>query len=141
MLYYIYKVKLSTERWGINMSIKDFKVGDKVYIRDYDFRENEDSAKMEEAVVTKVGTKVVTVQDQFASTYKFRLPENGETIYLEECVNGTRNKLFRTMDDFEDWKEKTEAVKYLYRYFNDSWNMNTMSIDKIRKIMDIIKES
>lgn len=122
------------------MYIKDFKVGDKVYIRDYDFRENEDNAKMEEAVVTKVGTKVVTVQDQFESTYKFRLPENGETLYLEECVNGTRNKLFRTMDDFDDWKEKTEAVKYIYRYFKDSWHMNTMSIDKIRKIMDIIKD-
>lgn len=115
--------------------IKDFKVGDKVYIR-----ENEGNAEMKEAVVTKVGTKVVTVQGQFSSTYKFKLPENGETLYLEECVNGTRDKLFRTMDDFEDWKEKTEAVKYLYRYFNDSWNMNVMSIDKIRKIMDIIKD-
>ena len=56
------------------MNIKDFKVGDKVYIRDYRLRENEDNAKMKEAVVTKVGTKVVTVQGQFASTHKFKLP-------------------------------------------------------------------
>ena len=43
------------------MTIKDFNIGDKVYVLDFGYRSNFENAVLKEATVTDIGRKLVTL--------------------------------------------------------------------------------
>ena len=121
------------------MNIKDFKVEDTVYIRDYGYRTNEDHATMEEATVIKVTNKYVTVKtSRFGGELKFHNEQN-RIYYLVEKVNfGSGNKLFHTMQDYNDWVESENLYKEIRSYFGTFYT--TLNVDQLHRIKDIIYE-
>lgn len=129
------------------MKIKDFKVGDRVIVRDYHGRTSEENATMREMVVVKVGTKRVTVQypDGHGYTEVFCNGEYGnysEFCLIEATVNGFSgdNKLFRSEEDFKLWQESNELDRELRNVFSVC-NVNDLTLDQKRRIKAIIDET
>lgn len=118
------------------MNIKDFKVGDTVYIRDYNFRSNEDQAVMVEATVTKVGRSLVHVKEKYGVDYKF-CNEPDRPYYLTQRIDaGTANKLFKSMQDYYDWKTSEETYRFIRGYFSTFYT--NLTLDKLMQINNII---
>lgn len=119
------------------MNIKNFKVGDTVYILEYHYNSD---AIVETAVVTRVGRKYVSVKPSkylhFDLEYKFHNDLNN-VYYL--ISNGTgKNKLFRSMQDLDDWKESEDLYKEVSRFF---WYVSAnLTLDQLRRIKNIIDE-
>ena len=123
------------------MNIKNFKVGDTVYILDYHYKEDISNATIEEAVVTGVGRKYVSVKLSeylhFNTDYKFH-NELNKVYYLTS--NDTRkNKLFRSMQDLYDWRESEDLYRDVRSFFG-SVN-NNLTLDQLRRIKNIVDES
>ena len=124
------------------MNIKDFKVGDEVFIRDYGYRNNESGAKMVPAVVTKVGKKIVYVKtSEYGFEYQFTNELDHELFLDEKQTARTENKLFRTMEDVELWKEGMELQQQIIKFFNWGGCMSKqLTLDQKRRICAILNE-
>ena len=121
------------------MDIKKFKVGEIVYIRDYGYRSDESKATMKEATVTKVANKYVTVKtSHFEDEYKFH-DEQRRIYYLVEKVSaGSGNKLFHTMQDYDDWVESEQLYKEIRSCFGTFYT--NLTLDQLRRIKEILVE-
>lgn len=129
------------------MKIKDFKVGDRVVMRDYHGRTSEENATMREMVVVKVGTKRITVQypDGYGYTEVFCNGDGGnysEFCLVEATVNGFRgdNKLFRSEEDFKLWQESKELDNELRNIFS-GYRIKDLTFDQKKRIKAIIDET
>ena len=119
------------------MNIKDFKVGDTVYILNYHFRSSEDQATVEEAVVVKVTYKYVTVAyEKGRVEYKFHNEQNKPYYLVQQLDAGTPNKLFKTEKAIDDWRQSEKLYTQIRRYFGTYYN--TLTMDQLIKIKDII---
>lgn len=121
------------------MDIKKFKVGETVYIRDYGYRSDEAKATMKEATVTKVANKYVTVKtDSFGGEYKFH-DEQRKLYYLVEKVTaGSGNKLFHTLQDYEDWVESEQLYAEIRSCFRNYYT--NLTLDQLERIKKVIEE-
>ena len=122
------------------MTIKDFNIGDKVFVRDYNFRTNESTAVMKEATVTKVGKKFVSITYGYGKDTQFGIISQENEFYLEENTQGTRNKLFKSMNDVDNWIERMTIERYLKDLFDSSYKINNISLEKLRQIKSICME-
>ena len=121
------------------MNIKKFKVGETVYIRDYGYRSNEASATMKEATVTKVTNKYVTVKTgSFDTEYKFNDEQKRLYYLVERVTTGSGNKLFHTMQDYEDWVESDQLYVEIRSCFRNYYT--NLTLDQIKRIKKIIEE-
>ena len=128
------------------MNIKDFKVGDRVVMRDYHGRTSEEKATMREMVVVKVGTKRVAVQNPDGRGYT-RVFCNGERgsydefCLVEAIVNGFKgdDKLFRSEEDFKLWQESAELDRELRNIFS-GYKIHELTFDQKKRIKAIIDE-
>lgn len=122
------------------MNIKNFKVGDTVYILNYNYGNDISKATVEEAVVTGVGRKYVSVKPaqylQFNTEYKFHNDLN--KVYYLASNDNRENKLFRSMQDLDDWKESEYLHKEVRSFFGCYYN--NLTLDQLRRIKGIIDE-
>lgn len=122
------------------MNINNFKVGDTVYILDYHFSGTISKATVEEAVVTGVGRKYVSVKPaqylQFDTEYKFHNDLN--KVYYLASKDNREDKLFRSMQDLDDWKESEDLYKEVRSFFGCYYTNRTL--DQLRRIKNIIDE-
>lgn len=124
------------------MNIKDFKVGDTVFVRDYNYRSEEDTAKMREAVVTKVGRSIVYVKYKdfpYGSDYRFANEPEREYYLTQKVDAGTQNKLFRSMSDCEDWIESEKLYRDIRGYFHTYYT--DLTLDQLRRIKSVLEEN
>lgn len=121
------------------MNIKKFKVGETVYIRDYGYRSNEADATMEEATVTKVTNKYVTVKTgSFDTEYKFHDEQKRLYYLVEKVTDGSGNKLFHTKQDYEDWVESEKLYTEIRSCFRNYYT--NLTLDQLKRIKKIIEE-
>lgn len=123
------------------MNIKDFKVGDTVYILDYRYRSDISEAIVEKALVTKVGRKYVSAKPNkylhFDIEYKFH--DNLNKVYYLASNDTMENKLFRSIQDLNDWKESEALYKEVRSFFGCFYT--NLTLDQLRRIKDIIDEN
>lgn len=96
------------------MEIKDFNVGDIVYIFGGD-RMNDTTIK--EAKVTKVGRKYVSVISKgYMWESKFEVPEHDrDSVYLIESLDyGHRRSLYKTLTDIDRQREYDAMRKWIW---------------------------
>ena len=125
------------------MNIKDFKVGDHVIVRDYHYRSSEENATMTEMVVVKVGTKKVTVEavEGYKYTETFQNSCNESEFFLEACDGHTGNKLFKSEEDFNRWKEGEALDRELREIFSRYGGRKALTLDQKKRIKAILDET
>jgi hypothetical protein len=127
------------------MNIKDFKVGDRVYIIDTNYRTLIKSVDvlrnctLIETTVIKVGRKLVTVDWHDAKFGNTNYCEKGHPLYLTSNFTNSDDMLFRSREDFDRYievLEMSDAIRQFCGYNLDA----KLSADKIKTIYDIIME-
>lgn len=122
------------------MNIKNFKVGDTVYILDYHYCRDISKATVKEAVVTGVGRKYVSVKPaeylHFNTEYKFH--DDLNKVYYLTSNDSQENKLFRSMQDLDDWKESEDLYKEVTSFFRSYYT--NLTLNQLRRIKGIIDE-
>lgn len=128
------------------MNIKDFKVGDKVYIIDTNYRTLIKSVDvlrkctLIETTVTNVGRKFVTVEWCNGKFGNMEYCGNRHPLYLTSNLTNSDDMLFRSREDFDRYievLEMSDAIRQFCGYNLDA----KLSADKIKTIYDIIKGS
>ena len=128
------------------MNIKDFKVGDKVYVIDTHYRTIIKSAdeirkcNLTETTVIKVGHKLVTTDWHDAKFGNTNYCGEGHPLYLTSNLTNSDDMLFRSREDFDRYievLEMSDAIRQFCGYNLDA----KLSADKIKTIYDIIMES
>ena len=117
------------------MTIKDFNVGDEVYILDQRFTRYSNEPTWEVAKVTKIGRKYITV-DRY--DWKFCDAFSGRSNYLvknEGAYDCTTDiKLFKCKEDY------TNLIVTRIRSFVGRLNQNTLTLDQLQRILAIMEE-
>lgn len=113
------------------MNIKDFKVGQEVYILDYGNRISLEKAVIKKRTVTDIGRKYVTVDNSL----KFYI-ENDSDNYLSLYYSGytTYDKLFVSEQDISDYKEKLDLIQVVLK-MTTSVNLDMLSLDNLKEIV------
>lgn len=131
---------------GTNMNIKDFKVGDKVYIIDTNYRTLIKSAAvlrkctLIETTVTAIGRKFITVERYNAKFGNTNYCGEGHPLYLTSNFTNSDDMLFRSREDFDRYIEVLEMSDVIRQFC--SYNLDAkLSADDIQSIYDIIKRS
>lgn len=117
------------------MNIKDFKVGDTVYIVGGE-RAKDNSVR--EEIVSKVGKKYVSVGSGYGED-KYEVSEYCEdaNYLLEHKDWGTRKQLYKSMEDIETEREIEQIRRWLFGSYADA-QKHTFSIDQLRAVRDIL---
>ena len=105
-----------------HISLKDFNVGQNVYILNNDRREE----VIIKATVFSVGRKYITVERGYL-TSKFGL--------IEKCEYGAADICFPSIQALNDYKEKKELNLWLS---NISVFGNKFSLEQLRKVKEIL---
>ena len=113
------------------MTIKDFNIGDKVYVLDFGYRSSFENAGLKEATVTGIGRKLVTVD--YLGT-KFKVHNEKDLYLVENVTSGTPNWLFKSVQDYEDYKEYTDLLRQCRKAFQDYSKVFTL--EQIRAIKE-----
>lgn len=126
------------------MNIKDFKVGDTVYIIDANYRSLIKSVEvlrkctLTETIVTNVGRKLVTVDWHNAKFGNKYYGEEGHPLYLTSNILNSDDMLFRSREDFNRYIEVLEMSDAITQFCGYNLDVK-LSVDKIKAIYDIIR--
>jgi len=113
-----------------HISLKDFNVGQNVYILNNDRREE----VIIKATVLSVGRKYITV-DRGYPTSKYSVEDHCPFGLIEKVEYGGADICFPSMQALNDYKEK----KSLDRWFYDvSSHANKYSLEQLRKVKEIL---
>lgn len=129
---------------GTNMNIKDFKVGDKVYIIDTNYRTLIKSVEvlrkctLIETTVTNVGRKLVTVDWHNAKFGNKDYCGEGHPMYLTSNITNSDDMLFRSREEFNRYIEVLEMSNVIRQFCGYNLDVK-LSADKIQAIYDIIR--
>lgn len=117
------------------LRVSDFKVGQKVVVVD-----NHQYGDGQQAVVSKVGWKYVTVQWYSRERY-FGVGGLEDAKYLLENTDyGTPAMLFPSEEVWKEEKERAELEREI-RSASDWRNMTNLSLDQLRRINAILRET
>lgn len=128
------------------MNIKDFKVGDKVYIIDTNYRTLIKSADvlrkctLVETTVTNIGHKFITVDWYNTKFGNMEYCGNGHPLYLKNKLTNSDDMLFRSLEDFDRYIEVLEMSDAIRKFCSNNLDYK-LSADKIKTIYNIIKRS
>jgi hypothetical protein len=129
---------------GADMNIKDFKVGDTVYIIDANYRTLIKSVTamkkctLIETTVTNVGRKLVTVDWHDAKFGNKEYGGDGHPMYLVSNFTNSDDMLFRSREDFNRYIEVLEMSDAIREFCGYNLDVK-LSADKIKSIYDIIR--
>jgi len=122
-------------------SIKDFQKGDRVYILNFHDRNTKlENADIEEVFVISVGRKFVYVsKNADADKNNWNVTAFAERDYaqgylVENKDWGTKNLLFRNIQDIEDYKE-LEQLSIWFRYATSK----KYTLEQLRKVKEILE--
>lgn len=128
------------------MNIKDFKVGDKVYVIDTNYRTLIKSVDvlrkctLIETTVIKVGRKLVTVDWHDAKFGNTNYCGEGHPLYLTSNFTNSDDMLFRSREDFDRYIEVLEMSDAIRQFCSNNLDYK-LSAEEIQSIYDIIKGS
>lgn len=128
------------------MNIKDFKVGDKVYIIDTNYRTLIKSVAvlrkctLIETTVTAIGRKFITVERCNVKFGNMEYCGNGHPMYLKSNFTNSDDMLFRSREDFDRYIEVLEMSDAIRQFCSNNLDYK-LSADEIKTIYDIIKGS
>lgn len=117
------------------MALKDFTIGEKVCIKCY-CRYPEPHYEDRDGVIEAIGRKYITVSiNGFSRKFevdcrypnKYNCVETGHSAYT----------MFKTEQDYCDYKEHEELRKWFYKLTTDS---KVLSLDQLRRIKAIVEE-
>ena len=111
------------------MNIKDFKVGDKVYIVEKLHRRE----TIREDEVIKVGNKYITTK---RDELKFYLNNENDTFLTINRDWGEKELLFKNEQELKDYEEYKTLKSELY---DKLCRLEEYSLDQLRKIKEIIE--
>ena len=117
------------------MKIKDFKVGDTVYIVGC---ERAKDKPVQEEIVSKVGRKYVSVGSGYGED-KYEVSECHEDAnYLVEHKDwGTRKQLYKSMEDIATEREIGQIRRWLFGTYSGAQN-HRFTIGQLRAVRDIL---
>ena len=127
------------------MNIKDFKVGDTVYIIDTHYRTLIKSVDvlrkctLIETTITNVGRKLVTVDWHDAKFGNKEYGGDGHPMYLVSNFTNSDDMLFRSREEFNRYIEVIEMSDAIRKFCGYNLDVK-LSADKIEAIYAIIKE-
>ena len=115
-----------------NKKVKDFNIGEKVYLYICPMY-HRDKEIIKETTVLSIGRKyLITSYDRKMNFEESDWLEFG---LVDKSDTTSRYYLFRTMQDYKDWKEKIRLKNYL----RDTFQYGTsLSLDILREICKII---
>ena len=112
------------------ISLKDFSVGQDVYILNYDWREE----VIIKSTVLSVGRKYITVDHGYPNS-KYSVEDYCSFGLIEKTEYGGVDICFPSMQALNNYKEK----KALEHWFYDiSSRVNKYSLEQLRKVKEIL---
>lgn len=119
-----------------DISVKDFHVGDSVWIIEEKSKFN---FTILETTVTKVGRKYVTV-DSYDRKYQ-SIPYDQGYLFNKASVIW-RSRLFKTKQDAEDFIKKFDVVSELNHTVEEiNWYGDGYSIEQLQKALEILQKN
>lgn len=124
------------------MNIKDFKVGETVYLMNFHGRtqiRNEDT--IDEVIVVSIGKKYVKVRYPYANyNITFNQRDESESYFVEKITYGVANYLFHTQQDIDEYRERKELARWICsktQYLRE----NQYNLKQFREIKRILEKS
>lgn len=117
------------------MTIKDFKVGQTVYILG-DGRYERNKRLETAAEVVKVGRKYVTISGSFGSRFKETSSSRPYLVELVEC--GTPRLLFLSSEAVDEYRER-EELKMWVRTASDWGKIDRYTLAQLRAVKKILE--
>lgn len=117
------------------MNIKDFKVGDTVYIVGGE-RVKDNSVR--EEIVSKVGRKYVSVGSGYGED-KYEISNyNKDANYLVEHKDwGTKSQLYKSIEDIETEREKARIRRWVFDSYGGA-QRHKYTLNQLRAVRDIL---
>ena len=117
------------------MTVKDFHVGQTVYIVRGDIRERRNDLA-EKVEIVKVGRKYVTINGNWGQKFK---ETDKDTAYLVEHTEyGNPDMLFPSKNALEEFLELCELKMWILREIN--WNkVDQYTLWQLRKVKEILE--
>lgn len=117
------------------MTIKDFTVGEKLYIRKYN-RYPEPHFDVSVGTVKKIGRKYIDVELEF-SNHKFKIDSMYENRLLCRDNGYEEYTLYKNETAAKEYDEWKELKSWFYKLTTSSTNL---SLDQLRRIKEIVEE-
>lgn len=126
----------------MSVNIKDFKVGQEVYIQ----QKEGNSVECEKYVVVKVGRKFVYVcSEEYASNSNceymwigFKKPNYTESYLEENCEYGWKRRLFPTAKAKNEFIEERELIMWLSGIVLNELRRGEYTLDQLRKVKQVL---
>ena len=123
------------------MNIKDFGKGDRVYLLNFHDRNTKlENAEIEEVFVISVGRKFVYVsKNADADKSDWNVTAFAKNDYVQGCLVenkdwGTKNLLFWSITDIEDYKEQEQLEVWLKNAVSKKY-----TLEQLRKVKAILE--
>ena len=118
------------------MEIKDFKVGQAVYVIKY----KSDNPLVEEWTVTKVGKKYLYAKSVSGFEYVFELPFSDKNDYLvQKSEYSPDYYLYKTEEKIRARAEHKKKVAYVREFLH--YKMHLLTYEQIDGIYEIMKQT
>lgn len=122
------------------MNKKDFKIGQKVYLKIIEgsnaargIDKTNPNAWIKEKFVTKIGTKYITVTNNIEGTWgeeKFDITDDFNHYYT---TDGQDYELFLSIEDLQEDIESEEIYDYIKQKFSDWKNNRMYTLDQLQE--------
>jgi hypothetical protein len=113
------------------MTIKEFNVGEIVYLLDFHYRSSLDGATIKEVTVVSVANKYVTVDVGYSAKEKFYVNNEKTDMFL--TAKDSTNILFHSKEDYIKYIEYIELDKWFHR----DLKYKDLTLDQLRAIKQI----
>lgn len=119
----------------------NLKVGQKLFIRDFDEYSHRKTDEIIEVTVTKVGIKFFEVTEEDTSlAWKWRDTKfSNETLRVQVKYGHPTQQAYKTLKEIEDMKEKKAIEDILNKLYYDH-RVSNLTLDQLRRIKSIIEE-
>lgn len=119
----------------------NLKVGQKLFIRDFDEYSHRKTDEIIEVTVTKVGIKFFEVIEEDTSlAWKWRDTKfSNETLRVIVKYGHPTQQAYKTLKEIEDMKEKKAIEDILNKLYYDH-RVSNLTLDQLRRIKSIIEE-
>ena len=117
------------------MTIKDFKVGDKILYLNFHDRGDISKATLSEGYISSIGKKYISVSKDMTGFYCNRFVIDASEMCLSlPYGNGyhINDLVFRNKEDYHKYIEWLELRQWVYKF-----NFNTLPYDILKKIKEI----
>lgn len=123
------------------MGIKDFKVGQKVYVKLINnvARGRDEDELIQEWEVVKIGKKFLTAKNGYIE-YQFYKHDFYKNCLVQKTDYSPDYLLYNSLEEIKEEEKRIEKEDIIGRYFRSNFNLRELSNNEVNIIYEIVKD-